>query len=60
VSDDLVAELKAADYIVISTPLYNFNVPAILKAYIDHIVRVGVTFTMNYEGCSRARRPLSS
>ena len=50
VSDDLVSELKTADHIVIGTPLYNFNVPAILKAYIDHIVRVGVTFTMNYEG----------
>jgi FMN-dependent NADH-azoreductase len=43
VSDDLVAELKAADHVVIGTPIYNFSIPAILKAYIDHIVRVGVT-----------------
>ena len=43
VSDDLVAELKAADHIVIGTPMYNFAIPAVLKAYIDHIVRVGVT-----------------
>jgi FMN-dependent NADH-azoreductase len=50
ISDDLVAELKAADHIVIGTPLYNFSVPAILKAYIDHVVRVGVTFTMAYQG----------
>ena len=43
VSDNLVAELKSADHIVIGTPMYNFSIPAILKAYIDHIVRVGVT-----------------
>ena len=43
VSDDLVAELKAADYIVIGTPMFNFSFPAVLKAYIDQIVRVGVT-----------------
>lgn len=43
VSDDLVAELKAADHIVIGTPMFNFSIPAVLKAYIDQIVRVGVT-----------------
>ena len=50
VSDDFVAELTAADAIVIGTPLYNFSIPALLKAYIDHIVRAGVTFTMDYQG----------
>lgn len=50
VSDDLIAELKAADHIVIGTPMYNFSIPAVLKAYIDLIVRVGVTFTQSYEG----------
>ncbi len=50
VSDDLVAELKAADRIVIGTPMYNFAVPAALKAYIDHIVRVGVTVTSDNKG----------
>lgn len=43
VSDALVAELKAADRVVIGTPMFNFSIPAVLKAYIDHIVRVGVT-----------------
>lgn len=43
VSNDLVAELQAADQIVIGTPMYNFSIPAVLKAYIDHVVRVGVT-----------------
>ncbi|HTM82217.1 FMN-dependent NADH-azoreductase [Asticcacaulis sp.] len=50
VSDDLVAELKAADRIVIGTPMYNFAIPAMLKAYIDHIVRVGVTVTADNTG----------
>jgi FMN-dependent NADH-azoreductase len=50
VSDDLVAELKAADRILIGTPMYNFNIPAVLKAYIDHIVRIGVTFSSDNKG----------
>ena len=50
VSDDLVAELKAANRIVIGTPMYNFAVPAALKAWIDHIVRVGVTVTSDNKG----------
>ncbi|MFC5473365.1 FMN-dependent NADH-azoreductase [Paraherbaspirillum soli] len=43
-SDALVAELIAADVIVIGAPMYNFGMPAQLKAYIDNIVRVGLTF----------------
>lgn len=50
VSDDLVAELKSADRIVIGTPMYNFAIPAVLKAYIDHIVRVGVTVSADNKG----------
>ena len=42
-SDTLVAELLAADHLVIATPVYNYNVPAALKAWIDHIVRKGMT-----------------
>ena len=45
VSDEFVAELLAADEIVISTPMYNFNIPAALKAWIDHVVRAGKTFS---------------
>jgi FMN-dependent NADH-azoreductase len=47
ISDNLVAELQAADHIIIGTPMYNFTIPAVLKAYIDHIVRVGVTVVNN-------------
>lgn len=50
VSDELVAELLAADHIAISTPVYNYNVPANLKSYIDHIVRKGLTLGMTGEG----------
>jgi FMN-dependent NADH-azoreductase len=50
VSDDLVAELKAADHVVIGTPMFNFSIPAVLKAYIDQIVRVGVTVSANNVG----------
>ena len=50
VSSELVAELQAADHIVIGTPMYNFSIPAVLKAWVDHIVRVGVTVTPDNVG----------
>jgi FMN-dependent NADH-azoreductase len=43
-SDALVDELLAADLIVAGVPMYNFGMPAQMKAYIDNIVRVGRTF----------------
>ncbi len=43
VSDELIAELFAADEILIGTPMYNFTVPANLKAWIDLVVRPRVT-----------------
>jgi FMN-dependent NADH-azoreductase len=43
-SDRLTNELVAADFVVVGAPMYNFGVPAPLKAWIDNIVRVGVTF----------------
>jgi FMN-dependent NADH-azoreductase len=56
VSDEFIAELFAADHIVIGTPMYNFNVPAVLKAWIDHIVRFGVTFNASYEGLLKGKK----
>lgn len=50
VSNDLVAELQAADHIVIGTPMFNFSIPAVLKAWIDQVVRVGVTVTADNVG----------
>jgi FMN-dependent NADH-azoreductase len=49
-SDELIVELQKADEYVIATPMYNFGIPAKLKAYVDHIVRSGLTFTMNANG----------
>ena len=49
-SDELVAELIAADHVVIATPVYNYNVPAALKAWIDHIVRTGLTLGFDGKG----------
>jgi FMN-dependent NADH-azoreductase len=43
-SDELIAELKAADTIVIGAPMYNFSVPTTLRAWFDHVLRAGVTF----------------
>ncbi len=54
-SDVLIAELQAADQIVISSPLYNFNVPSTLTAWIDHVVRFGRTFGMNEHGSRKQR-----
>lgn len=49
-SDSLVEELKAADTIVIGMPLYNFSVPAALKAWIDLIARARLTFKYTENG----------
>ena len=54
-SDELVDEILDADYIVIGTPVYNYNVPAVLKAYIDHIVRKGKTLGFAGEGLVRGK-----
>jgi FMN-dependent NADH-azoreductase len=49
-SDALVAELKAADVIVIGAPMYNFSIPSTLKAWFDHVLRAGVTFSYSEAG----------
>lgn len=49
-SDALIAELKAADVIVLGLPLYNFGLPSTLKAYFDQVGRAGLTFRYTAEG----------
>jgi FMN-dependent NADH-azoreductase len=49
-SDTLVAELRAADTLVIGLPIYNFGVPAAFKAWIDQVARAGVTFEYSPQG----------
>ena len=46
-SDELIAELEAADVVVIGTPMYNYGMPAMLKAWVDQVVRVGHTFSFD-------------
>lgn len=49
-SNELVGEILAADHIVIATPVYNYNIPAALKAWVDHIVRKGLTLGVDGRG----------
>ncbi|MEM7689944.1 MAG: NAD(P)H-dependent oxidoreductase [Pseudomonadota bacterium] len=50
VADTLIAELQAADTIVFSTPVYNFGVPAVVKAWADMVARAGTTFQYTENG----------
>ncbi|WP_037586502.1 FMN-dependent NADH-azoreductase [Stenoxybacter acetivorans] len=49
-SDELIAELKNADYLAIGLPRYNFTAPATFKSYIDYIGRAGITFSYTEKG----------
>lgn len=60
-SDTLISELLEADEIVLGTPMYNFAVPATVKAWIDHVVRAGKTFQYGAsgpEGLAKGRKVL--
>jgi len=57
-SDILLAELEAADVLVLAVPMHNFGVPSTLKAWIDHVVRPGRAFSYSErvpKDSSRAR-----
>jgi FMN-dependent NADH-azoreductase len=49
-SEEAIAQLMDADIIVIGAPLYNFSIHASLKAWIDHVVRAGITFKYDENG----------
>jgi len=49
-ADSLIAEVEAADVIVLAAPMYNFSIPSTLKAWIDHITRAGRTFRYGAAG----------
>lgn len=49
-SDELIAELRAADIIVIGAPMYNFSIPTSLRAWFDHVLRPRVTFSYGEAG----------
>lgn len=49
-SDQLIQEVMDADTLVIGVPIYNFGVPAALKAWVDLVARAGVTFAYTETG----------
>lgn len=49
-SDALIAELQQADAIVLGTPMHNYTVPSVLKAWIDHVLRIHRTFAATPQG----------
>ncbi len=49
-SDVLIEELAAADVVVLAVPMHNFGPPSTLKAWIDHVVRVGRTVSYSQKG----------
>jgi len=57
-SDALIAEVERADVVVLGAPMYNFGMPAPLKAWVDQIVRVGRTFAFDPGDPAQPYRPL--
>jgi len=49
-SDRAIGQLMNADYLVVGSPFYNFSIHSALKAWIDHIIRAGVTFRYTENG----------
>jgi FMN-dependent NADH-azoreductase len=49
-SDQLIAELRTADTIVIGAPMYNFSIPTGLRAWFDYVLRAGETFSYSEAG----------
>lgn len=49
-TDELIAELQAADTLVIGAPMYNFTIPTQLKAWFDRVLKAGVTFNYTEQG----------
>ncbi|RUO79163.1 FMN-dependent NADH-azoreductase [Pseudidiomarina taiwanensis] len=50
IAAELIAELKQADIIVIGAPMYNFTIPSQLKAWLDRVLKAGVTFEYTEQG----------
>ncbi|MEM9214146.1 MAG: NAD(P)H-dependent oxidoreductase [Cyanobacteria bacterium P01_F01_bin.150] len=55
ISDQLIDELEPAAVIVIGTPMYNYGMPASLKAWIDQVIRIGRTFSFDL---ARGEQPI--
>ncbi|OHV75968.1 FMN-dependent NADH-azoreductase [Rhizobium sp. LCM 4573] len=55
-SDELIDEVMEADILVMGVPMYNYGIPSTLKAWIDHIARIGRTFSFDL---SRGDKPIA-
>lgn len=59
-SDDLIEELLSADIIVIGSPMYNYGMPAALKAWLDQVIRVGRTFSFDLARGAQPIEPIQT
>ncbi|WP_422020728.1 FMN-dependent NADH-azoreductase [Pyruvatibacter mobilis] len=59
-SDQLIGEIEAADIIAIATPMYNYGMPAHLKAWVDQVVRINRTFTFDLARGDKPLQPILS
>lgn len=57
-SDELIEEVGQADIILVAAPMYNYGMPAALKAWVDQVVRIGKTFTFDLARGDRPLEPL--
>jgi len=57
-SDRLITEIERADIIVITTPMYNYGMPASLKAWFDQVIRINKTFTFDLDRGDRPLEPI--
>ncbi len=55
-SDRAIDELLAANIVVIGAPMYNFSIPADLKAWLDQIIRINKTFLPDYTGLATGKK----
>jgi FMN-dependent NADH-azoreductase len=49
-SDELIAELKVVETLIIGAPMYNFGIASTLKTWFDHVLRAGITFKYSESG----------
>ena len=59
-SDELIGEVERAELIVISSPMYNYGMPAQLKAWFDQIIRINKTFDFDLARGDQPLKPLLS
>ncbi len=60
-NDEMTAQLLATDFIVFAFPMYNYSIPATVKAWIDGVVQAGITFQLGeagYEGLCKGKQAL--